>query len=144
MTTPNLLAEDDTPPPTQITADDFRALLAKVNAPADFVEEELKRWRTRGLILLEPADRMVAFLTEIAEELGQDYWDDVYESATDMALAALQRGVEIAQSNFPTLSELEKVIENMMNSGNDITPYEIAVSVRDRFINTLDFYESVS
>lgn len=41
-------------PPTRITADEFRALLAKVNAPADFVEEELERWRARDLILPDP------------------------------------------------------------------------------------------
>lgn len=36
--------------PTQLSPDEFRALLVKVNAPSDFVEEELERWRARGLI----------------------------------------------------------------------------------------------
>lgn len=126
---------NQTPAPTQITPDDFRALLAKVDAPADFVEEELKRWRARGLITREPADLLEEFLEKEARAFAEDYWDDIYDGAFDLSLAALKRGIEIAQDKRPTPLELEKVIIETMNSGNDITAYEITLAVRERFTN---------
>jgi hypothetical protein len=187
---------NQTPPPTKITADEFRALLAKVNAPAVFVEEELERWRARGLIAPDPKPpslvedelakametcefstyatrvpymngfragfkraesvtqkNIVAWLLftagkakeacrdeELKPDMGDVFWRRYwagYFTSLENAAEEIGAGTYTTQAppEKPTLLELEKLIANTVNSGNDITPYEIAVAVHDRFTN---------
>jgi hypothetical protein len=182
-------------PPTQITADGFRELLAKVNAPAEFVEEELERWRARGLIAPDPVPpalaeielekvlekclfldysnkipysngfragfnraqellqkNMVAWLLytaakakqacqeeEAKPQMGEVFWRRYWSGYfTALETAAKEIGSGDYRLEDLSLSKLETTIADTMASGNDITPYEIAVAIRDRFPNLLD------
>lgn len=95
---------EQTTPPTQISANEFRELLAKVNAPADFVEEELERWRARGLILPDPKPEPVEVaLAAVLEKVEfQDERNRVPYS--NGFRAGFKRAQELAQERSPKLT----------------------------------------